>query len=110
MTARAATETTGDGRHREPAAGYPSVVDDVVDDSDARPGAGGADLSEPEGVDAGSLASTAVPDRQTGGDVRTGGAPERAGQPPDAPPPAGLLGPPRQEPGTPGQELSVGEG
>src|SRR5512135_1594684 len=106
MTARAAREMTGDGRHRGRATGYPSVVDDT----DARPGAGGADLSEPEGVDAGSHASTAVPDRQPGGDVRAGGAPERAGEPPDAAPPAGLLGPPRQEPGTRGRSWSVGEG
>ncbi|MGE5764962.1 MAG: hypothetical protein ACM3ZF_14135, partial [Mycobacterium leprae] len=87
--------------------GYPSVMDDT----DARPGAGGADLHEPEGVDAGSQASTAAGDgHPAGGDVRSGGAPERAGEQQDAAPPAGLLGPPRQEPDAPGQELSVGEG
>lgn len=69
-----------------------------------------ADLVEPEGVNA---ASREISDehRTGGGDVTSGGSPERAAeQVTQAQPPEEMVGAPGNRGDSPGQELSVGEG
>jgi hypothetical protein len=81
------------------------------DATGAGPGAGGtasADLVEPEGVNA---ASREITDERTAADVISGGAPERAqDQIRERHEADEMAGTPSDEEGSPGQQLSVGEG
>ena len=70
----------------------------------------GPDLVEPEGVNAASGAVLPDDSGEDRRDVRRGGSAGRADEQDVGVSPPELLGPPRQEPGTPGQELSAGEG
>ena len=80
--------------------------------TDAGPGAGdstGRDLVEPEGVNAASR--EIVDERAGGGDVTSGGAPERAqDQISERHRSTEMAGVPGDQDGGPGQQLSVGEG
>ena len=80
--------------------------------ADAGPGAGGStskDLVEPEGVNAASREITDEP--AGGGDVTSGGAPERAhDQVAERHRLQEMAGAPDEQGERPGQQLSVGEG
>ena len=80
--------------------------------TDASPGAAGrttGDLVEPEGVNAASREIADAPAR--GGDVTSGGAPERAqDQVAEQHPAERMVGAPGDQDASPGQQLSVGEG
>ena len=88
--------------------GYGGPVSET--ESESTGGSAIADLVEPEGVNA---ASREVADDHPsgGGDVTSGGAPERATeQMSQQHPPEEVVGPPGDEDASPGQQLSVGEG
>jgi hypothetical protein len=100
------TETTAhDATADKSAADGPAVGES------ARQGhpSGGEGLVEGEGLNAGSSTTEPAPD--SAGDVTSGGAPERAPHPSSDPDVRDdVLGTPERDAGTPGQQLSVGEG